>query len=287
MKKWFGYGWMALMLVACTLDNPTPTDQVCLVTELVQSQQQQEVSRQMFQYQNGKLIGYTDQTANRTLSFRFNYAGGKVASAYTSDQSIVLSLEYDEFERIIKASYLVDNKERTVFSLHYASNDRAERLVKIVETRVMLPTNSFIASRTFQFSYREVAYQAEDLVSESVQNGYRDGSRSEEEFTFEQDAANHSPFYDASQPIVLALLALTNQTDSNAARYLQRFDCRSFTHQVTDSNGTVVRQEANRFSTEYDGHFNPLRSTRQIQISIPNDSAEQSIQYSYQYECIE
>ncbi|GAB3313418.1 hypothetical protein GCM10027299_00450 [Larkinella ripae] len=282
---------MAVVLAACTLNDPDPFDQVCLVTEIVRQQRQTadlaEISRQSFTYQTGKLKSFSDRSPNHAITFNFKYVGGKVASAFTSDNATVLSLDYDEFERIEKASYIVNNKERTVFSLNYASQDRTERLVKIVETRVLLPSNSFISSRIFQFSYGTIADRTEDLVAQTVQNGYKDGSRTEEEFTFEQSAANHSPFYDTSQSIVLALLALTNHTEPDAARYLQRFDSKSFTRKVTDSTGAVSRFETNRFNTEYDASFNPVRLTQETQVSIPSDAFSESYQQTFRYNCIE
>ncbi len=161
------------MLVACTLNDPTPADTVCLVTEVVRYQQkddnQQEIGRQTFAYNNGQLTSYTSTTPNRSISFRFEYVGGKIASAYTEDRSIVLSLDYNALERVEKASYVVNNKEQSVFSLFYDSVDRTVRLIRLVETRVTLPTNSFIASRAFQFSYDTIASNTVDLVSQSVQ----------------------------------------------------------------------------------------------------------------------
>ncbi|GAB3906666.1 hypothetical protein GCM10028803_39370 [Larkinella knui] len=282
------------MLVACTLNDPTPLDQVCLITETVRYQlqdaAQQEISRQSFRYENGRLAAYSDKTPDRSISFSFKYVGGKVASAYTSDEATVLSFNYDEFERIKSASYIVNNKEQSVFSLFYDSNSRTVRLVRLVETRVLLPTNSFIASRTFQFSYREIADNTEDLVSQTVQNGYKDGSRTEEELVFEQNSQNHSPFYDASgQAIVLALLALTNHTESNAASYLQRYDTRSFTRQVTAPNGSVVLSESSQFSTSFDGSYNPSQSTQFSHLSVPADTfpADRRYQQTYTYNCIE
>lgn len=293
MKKWFSYGWITLTLLACTLNDPNPSDTVCFVTEMVRYQQnqdgQEELSRQTFGYQNGRLLSYTDKSPARSISFEFNYIGGKVSKAFTPDRSTVLSLEYDEYDRIKTASYIVNNKEQSVFSLYYATADRATRLVRLIETRVTLPTNSFIASRIFQFSYGPIAQNVEDLVAQTVQNGYSDGSRTEEETTFVQSADNHSPFFDSAQAIVLTLLALTNHTESDAARYLQRFDCKAHTRQIIAADGGITLQETSQFATEYDGNFNPIRSTQSSHISLPADTfpADRIYQHTFQYNCVE
>ena len=293
MKKWFGCGGIALMLVACTLNDPTPADTVCLVTEVVRYQQkddnQQEIGRQTFAYNNGQLTSYTSTTPNRSISFRFEYVGGKIASAYTEDRSIVLSLDYNALERVEKASYVVNNKEQSVFSLFYDSVDRTVRLIRLVETRVTLPTNSFIASRAFQFSYDTIASNTVDLVSQSVQNGYKDGSRTEEELTFEQSAENHSPFYDSGQAVVLALLALTNPAEADVAQYLQRYDCKGFTRKTMDTNGVVSLQESSQFTTQYDVNFNPLQAVQRSHLSVPADTfpADRHYRQTYQYNCVE
>jgi hypothetical protein len=293
MKKWFGCGGIALLLVACTLNDPTPDNTVCLVTELVQYQQkednQQEIGRQTFAYRNGQLTSYASTTPNRSISFRFDYVGGKISSAYTEDRSIVLNLDYNTLERVEKASYVVNNKEQSVFSLFYDSVDRTVRLIRLVETRVTLPTNSFIASRTFQFSYATIDRNTVDLVSQSVQNGYKDGSRTVEELTFEQSAENHSPFFDSGQSIVLALLALTNPAETDVARYLQRYDCKSFTRKTMDTSGVVILQESSQFTTNYDLHFNPLQAIELSRLSIPADTlpAVRNYRQTYQYDCIE
>ncbi|RRB02353.1 hypothetical protein [Larkinella rosea] len=293
MKKWFSFGGLAVLLVACTLNDPTPSDQVCLVTEMTRFQQKstglQEISRQSFAYERGQLTYYQDQTPDQSTAFYFRYIGGKVATAYTADNSTVLSLEYDKYERIEKASFLINDKEQTVFSLFYASENRSVRLIRVVETRVMLPTNSFIASRTFQFSYQEIAGNTQDIVSQTVQNGYKDGSRTEEEFTFEQDAQNHSPYYDTNQAIVLTLLALTNHSESNAAQYLQRYDSKSVTHEIVSTNGTTSRRELTQFTTDFDSNFNPVRSTQHTRITIPGDSfpKDEYYQQTLKYNCIE
>jgi hypothetical protein len=293
MKKWFVYGGMALLLVACTLNDPTASDQVCLVSEIVRYEQkgtdQQQISRQTFSYENGKLRTYSDQSPDRSLTFNFRYIGGKVASAYTPDNTIVLSLDYDIYERIEKASYIVNNKEQTVFSLFYASEDRSVRLIRLVETRVMLPTNSFIASRTFQFSYESIADKTEDLVVQTVQNGYKDGSRTEEELTFVQNAQNHSPYYDSEQPIVLALLALTNHNESDAAQYLQRFDTKSFNRKIVDATGAVSLLESSQLTTDFDANYNPINSLQFSHLSVPADSSPSDRRYlqSLKYDCIE
>ncbi|MFC5409765.1 hypothetical protein ACFPMF_10630 [Larkinella bovis] len=293
MKKWFGYGWLALVLMACSLRDPSPADQVCLVTEIVRYAQQgsdhQEISRQQFGYENGKLTDYSEKAPNYSVSFKFQYIGGKVALAYTPDKSIRLSLDYDSLERIEKASYIVNDKECTVFSLYYASNDRLARLAKLVETRVMLPTHSFIASRTFQFSYRKISETAEDLVFQTVQNAYKDGSRSEEEFTFEQQVDNHSPFYDSGQAVVLALLALTNHTESDVGRYLQRFDCKSIQHQSVDADGNVSLSETSQFTTQFDNSYNPVLVNQFSRITVPADTVPADRQYlqTFLYNCVE
>lgn len=293
MKKWFSYGGLAVLLVACTLNDPKPADQVCLVTEIARFQQKknglEEISRQTFTYERGQLTYYKDQTLDQSIAFYFRYMGGKVATAYTADNSTVLNLEYDKYERVEKASYTLNNKEQTVFSLFYAAENRSVRLVRVVETRVTLPTNSFIASRTFQFSYQEIAENTEDIVSQTVQNGYKDGSRTEEEFTFEQSAQNHSPFYDTNQAILLTLLALTNHTESNAAQYLQRYDTKSVTHEMVSTNGTTSRRESSQFTTDFDNNFNPIHSTQHTRITIPGDSfpADEYYRQTLNYNCIE
>ena len=284
---------MALMLVACTLDDPNPIDQVCLVTEIVRYQQkddtQQETSRQTFGYKNGRLDSYSEKTLDRSISFNFKYVGGKIATAYTADHNIVLSLEYDQLERVAKASYIVNNKEQTVFSLSYDTDDRTVRLIRLVETRVMLPTNSFIASRTFQFSYGLIAGETKDLVYQNVQNGYKDGSRTEEEITFEQSADNHSPFYDSGQPFVVTLLALTNPAESDAGRYLQRFDSKSFTRKTINANGALSQSESSRFTTAFDGSYNPVQAIQFSHLSVPSDTfpADRFYQQTYKYDCVE
>lgn len=293
MKKWFSYVGLAVSLVACTLNDPAPADQVCLVTEIARFKQKnnglQEISRQSFTYNRGQLTFYKDQTPDQSIAFYFRYIGGKVATAYTADNSNVLSLEYDKYERVEKASYTINNKEQTVFSLFYASENRSVRLIRVVETRVMLPTNSFIASRTFQFSYQDIAGNTQDIVSQTVQNGYKDGSRTEEEFTFEQSPQNHSPYYDSNQAIVLTLLALTNHTESNVAQYLQRYDSKSVTHETVSANGTTSRRELSQFTTDFDTNFNPIRSTQHTRITIPGDSfpVDEYYQQTLEYNCLE
>ncbi|MFD1141634.1 hypothetical protein ACFQ4C_10965 [Larkinella insperata] len=293
MKNWFSYGWITLALLACTLNDTNPTNTVCFVTEMIRYQTdqngQQEISRQTLNYQNGRLLSYSDRSSDRAISFDFKYIGGKVASAYTPDRSTVLSLDYDEYDRVKTASYIINNKEQSVFSLYYDTDDRSVRLIRLVETRVTLPTSSFISSRIFQFSYGEIAPNTVDIVAQTVQNGYKDGSRTEEEMTFVQSADNHSPFYDSAQTILLALLALTNHTESDAARYLQRFDSRSHTRQIIAANGGITLRETSQFTTEYDNHFNPVRSTQSSHLTAPADSvpADRTYQHTFQYLCEE
>ncbi|MRS65443.1 hypothetical protein [Larkinella terrae] len=262
-----------------------------MVTEIVRYEQhdtnQQEINRQTFGYETGRLASYTDQNPDRALSFKFKYVGGKVAYAYTADHSTVLNFDYDQFERIEKASLLVNNKEQTVFSLNYESPDRTTRLTGLVETRILLPANSSIISRTFQFSYQEIAGKTEDLVIQTVQNAYKDGSRTEEEFDFDLSAQNHSPYYDSGQTIVFALLALTNPNEVEIARYLQRFDCQSVTHEIMNTGGNRSLREYSQFTTDFDGNYNPIRSSQQTTITIPTDSPNRYYQQTFQFNCVE
>ncbi|MGV3558825.1 hypothetical protein [Larkinella arboricola] len=293
MKNWFSYGWIALFLLGCTVNGTNPINTACFVSEIIRYQLDQnvpqELSRQTINYQNGRLLHYSDRSSERSISFEFKYIGGKVASAYTSDGSTVLSLDYDELDRIQTASYIVNNKEQSVFSLYYDPEDRVARLIRLVETRVTIPTNSFISSRIFQFSYAEIAPNTVDVVAQTVQNGYRDGSRTEEEMTFVQSADNHSPFYDSAQSIVLALLALTNHTEFNAAYYLQRFDTKSHTRQIIAADGGITLRETSQFTTEYDSYFNPVRSIQSSHVTTPtgSDPADRTYQQTFQYRCEE
>lgn len=291
MKNWLGYGWIALVVVACTLNDPKPSSEVCLVTDIVQYQNQdssqREISRQRFNYDNGKLTHYSVQTPDRSVAFQFKYIGGKIATAFTPDRTTQLSFEYDFLERIEKAILSVNGIEQTVFSVQYAPYERPVRVAKIVETRVVQPVNSPVISRIFQFTYQSIAINTDDLVSQAIQNSYKDGSRTEEEFTFEQDAAYHSPFYDSGQTAVLVLLNLSMNPTGEAARFLQRFDCKSIKHQITTTSGSIARSESSQFTNQFDQTFKPIRSEQRSHLSIPSDSfpADRQYQQTFQYTC--
>ncbi|GAB3259370.1 hypothetical protein GCM10027347_22930 [Larkinella harenae] len=280
------------MVAACTLRDPTPSDRVCLVTEIIRYQQldsvQQEISRQNFNYENGNIIHYTYKTPGTSLTFNFKYLGGKVASVYTTDSRASLHFDYDHLERVVAASYIVDNREQTVFTVDYPLNDVSHRVSKIVETRGILAPGSQIGSRIFQFSHQPIATNTQDVVSQTIQNIYKDGSRTEEVFTYEQDAQYHSPFYDSSHGIIFSLLALTN-SESNVAPYLQRYFCKSVKREMVNVQGAVSLSEFSQFTTDFDVNFNPVKSNQFLHLTIPKDTfpADRHYQHLLQYNCIE
>ncbi|WP_128548521.1 hypothetical protein [Larkinella soli] len=293
MKNWFGCGWLSILMLACTLDDPTPHDRVCLVTDIVRYRQDsalpKESSRQSIRYQGGLLSGYQESNAKRNVLFTLSYEGGMVSRARSADGSQVLALKYDKNDRIEKASFLINDQEQSIFSLYYNdNNDRRARLIRLVESRVTLPGNSFISSRTFQFEHGTIGNNTQDVVAQTLQIGFRDGTRSQERLTFQQDPNRHSAFYDTSQPIVLVLLALTNPTEMLPARFLQRFGSQSMLRRVLDIDGSTLLNESSTFTTEVDGNFNPTQTTELSRTYAPNESGvARTYGHTFQYDCRE
>ena len=286
MIKWIGLGWLLFLLAGCTVDKTAVPDRVCLLTQSTDRPQNSDGSstnrQETISYNGGQLQTFSRQTSTENVSFSFTYLGGQVAQAYTADKMRQLNLEYDEAERIAKASFVVNNKEQALFSLYYNDSGRRSQLQRLVETRTLITDNSFIASRTFEFGYDA---SAGEVYLQNVQNGLKNGTRSEEELTFTFNKNYHSPYYDQDQRIVLALTALTDTAETTPIRFLQRYEVSAWERRSITTNGSSTLRETSSFSIEHDGNFNPTQRT-QTTTTLPGNSTKRFLQ-TFQYDCTE
>jgi len=286
MFKWIGLGWIVCLLAGCTVDKSAVPDRVCLLIQsnsrLFDNPDPTTDQQEAISYNGGLLQTFSRQSSTGTVSLAFSYLGGQVAQAATNDKTRQLNLEYDANERLAKASFLINNREQAVFSLYYSDAGRRSQLQRLVETRTTTTHQASIASRSFAFDYDPATGE---VNLQTVQNSFKDGSRSEEELRFSFTQKYHSPYYDQDQRLVLALVALTDTTEMTPIRFLQRYEVTGWERRRITPTGSSTLRESATYSVDYDGNFNPIRQT-QVITSYPDNAVKRYLQ-TFLYNCQE
>jgi|GEM_PF-5741858 len=256
MKRipWLRYATLLLTLSACDLEENVLPDRVCLPTSWVERNADEiETGRQAAGFNPNKTIAvFSEKRNGQDLVFLFSYQGSQALKATTLNNQHEVVFQYTDESRLTRAVYSVNAVEHSVFSLTYQNN----RLIQLVETR-SAASSPQLAIRTFQFEYDSEGTLSRQVVTMS----YRDNRREEEEWVFDSEpSTRQSPYADLIQPAHLTILALTNPTGTNPARFLQKVNLRAYRRSLVLSNGRRSLENAT-FASEYNAFNHPIRRT--------------------------
>lgn len=259
-------GLLTAFFSGCNKDN-TPKAVLCKVVTL---SDQLDVSGKLtdqmqrtFTYTENKLTQLSERNTDRQVNLTIEYNGaGGVAKA--SDGAFGLAFSYAAAStQPVGATATRNGVVQAIYEMTY---NAANKLTRVLETRQVIPTNSFVRSREYNFVYDSDGL----LKTEKLTSTLTDRATVEQETDFTY-ATLINPMTNFSQPGLLTVMALSQLVETMPGRFWQQrvmqdyktYNAKSGTRSTlresatftlkTDENGRLSGQEQNTSSTSGSG----------------------------------
>lgn len=259
-------GLLTTLFSGCKTDN-TPKVILCKVISLTdQLDVGGRLTDQMqrtFTYTGNQLTQLRERNTDRqaTLTIEYNTAG---TATKASDGAFMITFgSAGSTTQPLNATATRNGVIQAIYEMTY---NPANKLTRILETRQVVPTNSFVRSRNYSFVYDSDGI----LKTEKLTSTLTDRTTVEQETDFTYGTLIN-PMANFPQPCLLTIIALSQLVETMPGRFWQqrvvqdyktynaKNDIRSplresatFTTKM-DENGRVTGQEQNTVSTSGSG----------------------------------
>ncbi len=261
----------------CNKDN-TPKAVLCKVVTLTD---QLDVSGRLtdqiqrtFTYTESQLTQLSERNTDRQVNLTIEYGPtGGVSKA--SDGAFVLTFgSAAATTQPVSATATRNGAVQAIYELTY---NPANKLTRVLETRQVIPTNSFVRSRDYTFVYDSDGI----LKTEKLTSTLTDRTTVEQEADFTYGTLVN-PMTNFSQPGLLTVMALSQLVETMPGRFWQQrviqdykiYNAKNGTRSTlresatftlkTDANGRLSGQEQNTVSTSGSGQTSQRKNQHSV-----------------------
>lgn len=259
-------GLLTSLLVGCNSDK-TPEPVLCKVITITD---QLEVNGRMtdqmqrtFTYTDGQLTQIGERNTDREVSLKLDYnAAGAVIKASDGVLTITLNTASGSTQPVSATSTRAGNVQST-YEMTY---NAAKKLTRILETRQVIPANTFVRSREYTF-----VYDADGILkTEKLTATLLDRTTIEQETDYTYDVLIN-PMVNFTQSGLMTVVALSQLVETMPGRFWQQrvvqeykiYTTRNSTRSPVsesatfitkkDENGRLSGQEQNTMTTSASG----------------------------------
>jgi hypothetical protein len=232
-----------------------------------------------FTYNNALLTSVAERSTNQEAGFLLERANQRVVRA--TNGSMAMTLGYGaSATQPVSATFSQANTDIATFALDY---NAAGRIVRIVETRLVPPTNSLTIGRDFTFTYDN----AGQLTLERTRSSFINGIVVEQQTEYTA-GTKPSPYAEFPERALLTVVALSQGVENRPARFWHlNAPIAQKTYVLTNSGGRGNLRDSSTFVPVYDA-ANKLVNQEQnaflFQLSDPIPITKRNRQ-TYTYQC--
>lgn len=232
-------------------------------------------------YSGKKLTSISEQNTDRQVNLLIQYDADSLATKAT-DGLFAITFETSKTTRkITRATSTQAGVTQSVFDLTYDANNK---LVSLLETRQVRPTNSQTKTLRYTFTYNDSG----TMLVEKARYTLIDNSFVEQETTYTHDDGP-SAYAQLTDPALLAIVALSQQVETLPGRFWHQKALKSFqTYNLSTTGTRTTLRDSATFTNTFD--TNNLQLVSQVQNTLsyftnPTSPIIRKNQYTFTYSC--
>lgn len=274
-------GLLTAFFSGCNKDN-TPKAVLCKVVTLgdqldVGGKLTDQLQR-TFTYTGNQLTQLGERNTDRQVNLTIEYSpAGGVTKA--SDGAFVLTFgSAASTNQPISATATRNGVVQAVYEMN---SNAANKLTRVLETRQVIPTNSFVRSREYSF-----VYDADGLLkTEKLTSTLTDRASVEQETDFAYGTLIH-PMANFSQPGLLTVMALSQLVETMPGRFWQQRVMQDYkTYNAKNGTRSTLRESATfTMKTDENGRLSGQEQNT-VSTSGSGQSTQRKNQHTVVYEC--
>lgn len=276
------FSLLMVSFIACKDDSDMPQAVICRAVSITdQLDVSGKLTNQMqrtFTYTDGQLTQMSERNTDRDITLALEYDGtGRVTRA--SNGTTVVTLTHTPAGvHPTSATITHSGAVQTIYELVYNSGNR---LTRVLETRQVIPTNSFVRSREYA-----LVYDADGLLkTEKLISTLTDRTTVEQETDYTYGSAVN-PMGNFTQPGLLTVVALGQRVEAMPGRFWQTRVLQEYkTYSVKNGTRGALRETAT-FTTKMDENGRLAGQEQStVTTSASGQNTQRKNQHSISYEC--
>lgn len=263
------------LFLGCTTDN-TPKAVLCKVVTItdqldVNGRLTDQMQRTLT-YTDSQLTQVGERNTDREVSLKLDY---NAAGAVTKASDGVLTITFNPASGSTQPSSATSTWTGNVQSTYEMTYNAANKLTRILETRQVIPTNTFVRSREYTF-----VYDADGILkTEKLTATLLDRTTVEQETDYTYGALIN-PMVNFTQPGLLTVVALSQLVETMPGRFWQQRVMQEYKTYNSKSGARSTVRETATFTTKTDQNG---RLSGQEQNTVSTSASGQSTQRKNQH----
>jgi len=259
-------GLLTSLFLGCNSDDipdPVLCKVVTITDQLDVNGRMTDQMQRTFTYTEGLLTQLGERNTDREVSLKLDY---NAAGAVTKASDGVLTIMFATGASSTQPASATSTRSGTMQATYELTYNAANKLTRVIETRQVIPTNTFVRSREYTFTY-----DAEGILkTEKLTSTLLDRTTVEQETDYIYSALI-DPMVNFTQPGLLTVVALSQLVETMPGRFWQQrvmqeykiYSAKNGTRSTvretatfttkTDENGRLSGQEQNTMGTSVSG----------------------------------